>query len=75
MLEYISPLLDKILPDKYKSSRISTLGNAMVFDAELSLDKDESHKGVVMFEGTSLHNLYKESTEAKMVKPSDDGEL
>ena len=75
MLEYISPFLDKILPDKYKSSRVSTLGNAMVFDAELSLDKNESHKGVVIFEGTSLHNLYKQSIEDKMEKPSHDGEL
>ena len=75
MLEYISPFLDKILPAKYKSSRISTLGNAMVFDAETSLDRNEIHNSVVIFEGTSLHNLYKQSAGAKMEQPSHGGEL
>ena len=62
VLAYISPFLDKILPVKYKSSQISILGNAMVFDAETRLDDKDTSNKVEIYEGTSLHDLYERGT-------------
>ena len=75
VLAYISPFFDMILPVKYKSSKISILGNAMVFDAETRLDANDTNNKVDILEGASLHDLYKRSTAAKEETTSRDSEL
>jgi hypothetical protein len=55
----MTPLLDGVVPGKYKSSKIDVLGTAMVVDAEKKLDSMVD--GVrEIFEGDKLHSLYKE---------------
>jgi len=70
IIEWISPVIDKIVPAMFKSSKIDVLASGMVWDAERKLlggDTDSisvvsKKTGMDVFEGEKLHNLYAHSS-------------
>eukprot|EP00930_Biecheleria_cincta_P057212 TRINITY_DN43188_c0_g1_i1.p1 TRINITY_DN43188_c0_g1~~TRINITY_DN43188_c0_g1_i1.p1 ORF type:complete len:334 (+),score=56.04 TRINITY_DN43188_c0_g1_i1:23-1003(+) len=59
VIAMLSPVLDAVVPIKYKSSHIRSVALAMVKDAEISLGKGEGvNSELSVFEGHRLHALY-----------------
>lgn len=61
-------VFDGVVPLLYKSSHITTLASAMVFDAEQCLRKASNQPQCSWFEGKELHDLYASAIEAFAAK-------
>ena len=58
VLSMVSPVLDKMLPTLYRSSKINTLAAAMVHEAEQRIASNDGGGETRILQGKELHALY-----------------